>query len=202
VIEYENISFNGGSNEFTSYLSVTPEHEERYTALVEQYGAETDPNTREQIRAIGELLSLESTLDLSDGDPDIPQLGGRYGDIKGKLEGYEAHHVPPKSVSDNNPNDLPAICLSAVDHAQTSSYRGRMRARYEQTLFIDSQVDSRPYRERLIKQINDGNYADAFRNEIYEIKHLFGNKYDGAIRQAIEATRNYLQNFGNPRVGG
>ena len=62
------------------------------------------------------------------------------------------------------------------------------------------QKDTRPYKDRLIEQINNGNYADAFRNEVYEIKYLFGNKYDGAIKQAIEANRNYILEFGNPKV--
>jgi hypothetical protein len=188
--------------EFQPYLPVSPKYSEQYAALADQYGAEENPQVKEQIRALGELLALENTLDLSDGDPNTTQLGGKYGDIKGLLEGYDAHHIPPKSVSDNNINDLPAICMTGVDHAQTSSYGGRMNSKPGQPMFIDSPIDTRPYKDRLIEQINNGNYADAFRNELYEIKHLFGDKYDGAIRQAIDANRNYLTEFGNPRVHG
>jgi len=140
-------------------------------------------------RTVHELQTLRSMLDLTEGDPDVHQMGGRYGDlVKNKLEGYQAHHIPPKSVSSENPNDLPAIYITNEDHAATDSYKGRMRKTPEDTIFnIDDKKDTDSYKDRLTAQINDGNYAEAFRNEVYEIKDKFGDKYDGAIKQAIDS---------------
>ena len=201
---------NSQDNNFLSYLPINAERTEQYTRLTEQYGMETDLNIKEKIRAISELFVLENDLNLTDGDPNIPQLGGLYGDItkgdKTKLKGYHAHHIPPKSVSDNigenkKGDALPAIYLTDEDHKLTASYGGRMRAKLQQSnLELNNKNNLRSYKERLIEQINNGNYADAFRNEVYEIKYLFGDKYDGAIKKAIEANRNYLQEFGNPKV--
>jgi hypothetical protein len=188
-------------SELSPYIPIDSEYTEQQSYLADQYSNETDLNKKETIRALSELTTLESSLNLSDGDPNIPQMGGRYGDIKGSLKGYEAHHIPPKSVSDVNMNDLPAIYLTKEDHALTASYRGKMSSKPTKSPFqLEPPKDTRTYRDRLISQINNGNYADAFRNEVYEIKHLFGDKYDGAIKQVIEANRNYLKNFGNPRV--
>jgi len=167
-----------------------------YEALREQYANSTDPQMKEQIRVLGELITLRNTLDLTDGDPLIPQLGGKYGEIKGKISGYHAHHIPPKSVSDHNINHLPAICMTEADHRMTASYGNRMGALFSP----DKLNDNATYKERLIRQINEGNYADAFRNEVYEIKMKFGDKYDGAIKQAIDANANYLKEYGNPKV--
>jgi hypothetical protein len=167
-----------------------------YEALREQYANSADPLEKEQIRALGELLVLKQTLDLTDGDPSTKQLGGLYGNVKGKLPGYHAHHIPPKSVSDHNINHLPAICMIDTDHRMTSSYGNRMGALFSP----EKSSDSTTYKERLIRQINEGNYADAFKNEVYEIKMKFGDKYDGAIKQAIDANASYLMKYGNPKV--
>ncbi|MCL2054435.1 MAG: hypothetical protein FWG90_08415 [Oscillospiraceae bacterium] len=165
-----------------------------YEALRVQYANTADPQIKEQIRALGELVNLKNDLDLTNGDPNTKQLGGRYGDVKGKIAGYHAHHIPPKSVSDHNMNTLPAICMTSEDHRMTASYGNRMKAVFSP----EDKNDNTTYKEKLIKQINDGNYADAFRNEVYEIKMKFGDKYDGAIKQAIEANADYLKEFGNP----
>ena len=197
IADYDSVNLSG----LSPYMPVTSEYSNEYMQLVEQYSNETDDAKREQIRALGELNALEYTLGLGDGDPNTHQMGGLYGDIRGKLRGYHAHHIPPKSVSDIHEDCLPAIFLTAEDHALTASYGGRMRSRPVQSPFeFNAPSDTRTYGERLIAQINEGNYADAFRNEVYEIRHLFGERYDGAIRQAIEANRHYIQTFGNPRV--
>ena len=146
-------------------------------------------------RTIHELQTLRGTLDLTDGDSNVHQKGGRYGDlIKHKPDGYEAHHIPPKSVNNENPNDMPAIYLTEEDHAATDSYKGRMKSKSNETILnIDDEKNTDSYKNRLTSQISEGNYAEAFRNEIYEIKDKFGSKYDGAIKQVIDSNIDRLK---------
>ena len=194
-------------DELLPYAPVASEFENQQMLLREQYDNETDSHKKEQIRAISELLSLESSLNLSNGDPDTPQIGGLHGDNhKRKPPGWHSHHIPPKSVSNNNINVLPAVCLTDADHRLTASYGGRMSSKSDSSLYTDLGLtppdNSLPYKDELIMQINNGNYSDAFRNEVFELKKLFGDKYDGAIKQAIVANRKYLQEYGNPKVKG
>ena len=48
--------------------------------------------------------------------------------------------------------------------------------------------------------IEQGLLAEAIRNEIYEIRAVFGSKYDGAIKEYLNAMREYINNNGVPNV--
>lgn len=189
---------------FEETMDATPGSDEYHQKLKEYNALRQDREEAYQVaRALRELNALEDTIDLTEGDPAYAQLGGRYGDIKGELEGYEAHHIPPQSVDQSDevvtPDDLPAICITKADHTQTSSYAGRMRRKELPSPYSVGDTPSPlTYKQRLIAQINDGYYTDTFRNEVYEIKQKFGDRYDGAIRQAIQANRNYIKQYGNP----
>jgi hypothetical protein len=174
------------------------EYTQEYERLSEQYANADSPQQAEKIRAISELNALEYTLDLSDGDPNTAQLGGRHGDVKGEIKGNESHHLVPKSAVGDKMDHLTAVSLTKADHANTPSYGGRMGAKSGEGMFADSPVDSRTLKEKISDQIDSGNYPDAFRNGVYEVKNLSGDKMDGALKQAISAERSYLEQYGVP----
>lgn len=76
-----------------------------------------------------ELGVLRETLELTDRDPSVLQLGGFHGDVKKneqkKASGYESHHIPAQSVFSVCADELPAIALTNEDHKKTDSYAGK-----------------------------------------------------------------------------
>lgn len=158
----------------------------------------------ERIRAIGELVSLRNMLELEPEKSRGIQLAGLYGSLKGKhfgKEGYELHHMPPKAVFDCDINELPCILIPKGFHKKTRSYSGgRMRSSTGGSIFPDSTQEKREYRDALKDQIEEGNFSDAVRNEIYEIRDKFGQTLDGALDQFIDCMIRYYAERGVPKV--
>lgn len=150
-------------------------------------------------RTVFEIATLKKFLDLSSGDFSISQLGGIYRDVKKSVDSalYEVHHIPPQSVFADDFENLPAIAVLKEDHAKTSSYRGKMNKSYQSYLPGETAAQHKQSVKDLIDQ---GNLAEAIRNEIYEIREVFGTKYDGAIMQYLDAMSEYINQNGMPEV--
>jgi hypothetical protein len=100
--------------------------------------------------------------------------GGAYADIKKapKLEGIEAHHIPPKSISGISERAGSAIQMDLSDHAKTSSYRYSKK--------------SIAYREMLEQKIESGDVRGAYATDIWDVKRGSKTKYNEAMRQMLE----------------
>ena len=151
-------------------------------------------------RTVFELETLLETLDLTDGDPAFLQLGGPYSEVKKQTagQGYEAHHIPPQSVFDESIRQhLPTIAITKEDHGRTSSYRGRMRAKARS--FLPDVDAPKRHKERLIENLERGFLAEMVRNEVYEFKDAFGTRYNGGLKQLIQAMIDYIKSVGIPK---
>lgn len=160
--------------------------------------SEADANIAK--RTIFEMQAFIDTLDLTQGDPAIAQVGGVYRDVKKNVDStlYEVHHIPPQSVFTDSFERLPTIALLKEDHAQTSSYRGKMNKAYQPS-FPDEAAY--PKHKQIVRNLaGDGMFAEAVRNEIFEIRQTFGSKYDGAIAAYLSAMIEYIRCNGVPRV--
>ncbi len=57
-------------------------------------------------RTLFELAAFRDSLELGDGDPNFPQVGGIYGEVA-TVQGFERHHIPSNAVQDDSKNNLP-----------------------------------------------------------------------------------------------
>ena len=71
-------------------------------------------------RTLFELAAFRDSLELGDGDPNFPQVGGIYGEVA-TVQGFERHHIPSVAVQDDSRNNLPVVLISKEDHALTDS---------------------------------------------------------------------------------
>lgn len=145
-------------------------------------------------RALYELEVLRSDLELGTGDPNVPQLGGAYGTICGVIPGFEAHHIPSNAIQGASKNKLPAIALTANDHAMTDSYRGRQNRILKSLLYSGTET----YREATANMIDSNEYIKLVRFELLNIRQICGHKYDGAISQYLDALKEYILLYGIP----
>lgn len=145
-------------------------------------------------RALFELEVLRDDLELTDGDPDIPQLGGTYGSIRGVIPGFEAHHIPAKAIQDAPELGLPAIAISARDHSLTDSYRGKQNHILRSKWYQGTET----YRNEAANMISSGDYLRLVRYELLNIRDTCGHKYDGAIKQYLDALKEYIETNGIP----
>ena len=106
--------------------------------------------------------------------------GGLHGSTKGPVgDGLASHHMPAKSVSGLHPNKGPAIQMEPADHALTASH--------------GSQPGSDFYRLRQQRLIKQGRFGDAIQLDIDNIRSLFGDKYDEAIREMLEQLEPWMR---------
>lgn len=149
-------------------------------------------------RELVDIEGFREGLSLEEGDKDILQEAGAYGDLKKleDMEGYEHHHMLAQSMVDADPSKLPAISLLAEDHRMTSSYGGRQNSRY--TSSIDPCDVSDTYKNEIMNMIDEGRYGEAVRDEVLEIRRDFGTKYDGAIDKFLDYYSDYIKENGIP----
>lgn len=95
--------------------------------------------------------------------------------MKGKIAGYEAHHIPAKSASPLSIGEGPSIAMQAPDHRMTASA-------------INSPA-GRAYRQEQAVAIAEGDWQRAIDMDIADIRSKFGTKYDGAIEQMKDYAR-------------
>lgn len=99
--------------------------------------------------------------------------GGRYEDLI--ADGAHRHHMPSKQASPLAEADGPAIRMSPADHRRTASYGG------------GPDSPQQAYRDKQRQLISEGRFDDAFLMDVDDIQSKFGNKYDDAILEAIDA---------------
>lgn len=83
--------------------------------------------------------------------------------------------MPSQQASPLSKADGPAIRMSPEDHRKTASYGGREGS------------PQQAYRDKQADLINQGKFDDAFMMDVDDIQSKFGNKYDNAILEAIDA---------------
>ena len=198
--EFEQDAFHYGEN--------YGENRERADDSFDETCAEKINPSEDEIneRTINELETLLDSLDLGEGDLEVEQIAGTYKEIKGseiKGEVGEAHHIIPQSLVEQNKEIETAIELEKRDHRALPTTGGIINRKYESFL-PDSPQDIMRHRDEIMELIDRGEYAEAFRNEVLEIrKNAFDNgeegKYDGAIKQALEAEINYIKEHGVPK---
>lgn len=146
-----------------------------------------------------ELTTLIDSMELTDGDPAFTQLGGPYSQVKKQLTGtkYEAHHIPPQSVFAEGLRDkLPTVAITKDDHGRTSSYRGRMGAKKEPLL--PGGPPPQKHKDLVLDALNQGFLPEMVRNEVYEFRRDYGTRYDGGLKQYIEAMIEFVKTNGVP----
>lgn len=134
-----------------------------------------------------EIYSLRVDLDLDtkNEDSDIVQAGGIYKDLKGKCKDYHLHHIPAKSIQDTNMRDLPCIALTKFDHYKTDSYGYKFNKTTKS--FLPDSIDRMTYKDDAKEMLEQGQYLALVRDELYNLKDQFGNKYNGGIDQYLDA---------------
>jgi hypothetical protein len=112
------------------------------------------------------------------------KVGGAYKDVATTQNGVkgEVHHMPANSASPLSTENGPGIWMTKEDHALTKSW-GRDR---EAQIFQATQ-------RKLIEQ---GRFREAQQMDIDDIRSLFGDKYDQAIKEMLEYT-NVLEKAGS-----
>ncbi|MGJ8602726.1 MAG: hypothetical protein ACSHXH_01275 [Marivita sp.] len=86
----------------------------------------------------------------------------------------ERHHMPANSVTSNSTGRGPAIQMDAKDHALTGSYK--------------SSTSAKNYRKEQGLLLANKQFVAAMAMDIFQIKAMFGSKYDQAIKEAIAYT--------------
>lgn len=174
----------------------------RIAGNIRQILNENPPQMRENM--LFELSVLRDDLELTEGNPDLPQLGGSYAEVRKQLRdsgigGYTAHHIPSAKAQgakrkENRPyyDSLPTVAISIVDHWDgTDSYGGRQGRRHRS--FLPDVPRSDSYKNEITAEIEEGNFMNVVRNEVYNIRDRFGNDYDGGISRYLDALEAFLQ---------
>lgn len=189
----DDLSFENADGEQTEIKMDSDFLEERYAEAIEN----GDQDMADRYRALHDIVSISKDLELTDGDPEVTQLGGLHKKVQGQIDGFESHHIPAKSVQDVNPRDLPTIALSKEDHALTDSYRWKSNREYEP--FLPDGLDEHPtYKQEAEEMIDSGKYTDLVRDELYNIRDTSGHKYDGAIKQYLNELSSMIAKDGIP----
>jgi hypothetical protein len=104
------------------------------------------------------------------------RVGGSYKDVATSQNGIkgEVHHMPANKVSPLKFDDGPGIWMEKVDHALTKSY--------------GSSAQAKAYRAQQEALIKAGRFREAQQMDIDDIRNLFGNKYDQAIKEMVQYT--------------
>lgn len=104
------------------------------------------------------------------------EKGGAFKDLE-NLEGTERHHMPSCEAS-NLPRDVgPAIIMDKEEHMKTASW-GRSR-------------EAQEYRNKQKELIDAGKFKEAQQMDIDDIRSKFGNKYDAAISEMQQYSKQY-----------
>jgi hypothetical protein len=133
----------------------------------------------EHVYQVGEIGVLVHNSCFDDA-PKGKYRGGLHGSTKGPVgDGLESHHMPAKSVNGLHPDKGPAIQMDPADHALTASH--------------GTQPGSDIYRLRQLRLINQGKFGEAIQMDIDNVRKLFGNKYDEAIREMIDQLEPWMK---------
>ena len=147
--------------------------------------------------AMYEVETIRESLELTAGEPGVPQLGGYHGDVRTQdAPGFESHHIPSKAVQAVPADQLPALSISHDDHTKTSSYSGK-----QNRLMKYGYSENVTYKQAMAERIGIGGsgYIEAMRNELYDLRVAVGNRYDGGISGYLDAVVDMLATHGIPK---
>lgn len=100
-------------------------------------------------------------------------LGGKYGHIKGKIPGNEAHHMPPKSVTPESTHNGPAVSIPKEMHKETASY--------------GFGAEAAAYRKKLKEMIDAGDYSGAQQMDINDLLSICKRTQGCDMKKLIRA---------------
>ena len=66
--------------------------------------------------------------------------------------------------------------------------------------FIPVNTEYPNHKGSIEEKVDQGLIAEIIKDEIFEIKDAFGDKYDGAIKQYIAAMIEYIKKNGTPKT--
>jgi hypothetical protein len=106
--------------------------------------------------------------------------GGAYSDLK--ADGQHRHHMPSNDASPITTEKGPSIRMEPTDHRKTASY--------------GNSKEARTYRAKQREHIEQGNFKQAQRMDIDDIRSKFGSKYD----EKIQEMRDYTDSLKVPKT--
>ena len=109
-------------------------------------------------RFLGAAANWLKGMGASVGDDVARFMGGRYGQIKGKIPGNEAHHMPADSVSPFPKSQGPAVSIPKKLHQETKSW-GRSS-------------DAKEWRRILKELMENGKFNDAQQMDIDDLRKV------------------------------
>lgn len=181
-------------------LMVAPNQSDIQKAYRESL-SKKDTQLCERIKCIYDLVVLRDSLELTDGDLDILQLGGLYQDTKRTVKrlrvSLHSHHIPAQSVQNDNKKNLSTVVITGEDHKKTDSFLWKSITRHQS--FLSDVSKSQSYKNEAKQMINDGRFAELVEKEVFNIRDQFGNKYDGGIKQYFDAIIEYIGEYGIPK---
>lgn len=102
------------------------------------------------------------------------QLGGPYSKVR-RLRAHDAHHLVADRVSGIAKGDGPSIAMVPAHHRRTASYGAHRGAA--------------PFRKQQAELVEKGDFYGAMQLGIDDVRSKFGDLYDEAIDQAVNAYR-------------
>ena len=182
----------GGAKEFTMSIGGQPQSFPcSKSGMARAYRAAVRSGDADLIARTGAMFEIETIregLELTGGDPSVTQLGGYHRDVQPQdAAGWESHHIPARSVQDEDAGWLPAISITKEDHKNTSSYSGKQNRVYQP--YFPSRTENVTYKQEIAQKVAAGGagYIEAVRNELYDLRVCTGHKYDGGISAFLDA---------------
>ncbi|WP_422490898.1 hypothetical protein, partial [Endozoicomonas sp. ALE010] len=126
----------------------------------------------------GSTIATKIALNLKKkGHDDLAEkLGGAHRETSKPVnDGLDSHHCPAKDCYKNSylsQYDGPAIKMAPADHRKTASY--------------GSSPEAKAYRKQQQELIENGQFMEAVRMDILDIRSKFGDKYDDNIEQMLD----------------
>lgn len=144
--------------------------------------------------------------ELSGGQYAAPRDGGLYRLLK--TDGKQRHHMPAAAILKELGYDgktvkcVPSIRMDPEDHANTASFGNANALKSDGK---GGRIRVQDHRDALKEAVEEGRFRDAMELDIYNIKALFGGKYDAAIEQMLEEyerVKDALRYPGGSGLGG
>ncbi|UZQ51248.1 hypothetical protein [Clostridium kluyveri] len=107
------------------------------------------------------------------GASEAEKIGGAYKDVP--ANGGQVHHMPANSISPYSKGEGPGIRMETKDHMDTASWGSSKKAKQ--------------YRQTQKDLIDQGKFEEAQQMDIGDVRTKFKDKYDDAIQQMLDYTK-------------
>ncbi len=129
------------------------------------------PNQVSSAPTVEGLAAKYSGKKVGEAESVLSFKGGSYGKLEA-LQNLERHHMPADSITSIPYRKGPAIQMSSVDHAKTSSY--------------GSKASAKIYREEIKVMIDQGNIRGAMAKEVLDVRQIARAKYNKAMLEMLD----------------